>query len=230
MTREQEENKLKADVRGVVSWQFGGVTNLTEEAYNDSLNFISEKVHQKYIDAGYRLVPEPPEDKVKEIVDILDNVIVQARVAGYDKAFEIRRNAYRSILKLQTPELKVLSDRPKIVCLCGSTRFTTEMLITQWNFTKQGHIVLSWCALPNDYYLAAGYDEEYHIGDHEGVKEIVDEVHKRKIDLADEVFVLNIGGYIGDSTTSEIKYALEHNKPVKYLEPEWDYSGKGISS
>lgn len=105
----------------------------------------------------------------------------------------------------------------KVICLCGSTRFTYQMLITQWNFTKQGHVVLSWCALPDDYFSD---DDKFHIGDKENVKEIVDEVHKRKIDLSDEVFVLNINGYIGESTTSEIKYAMAHGVPVKYLEPE----------
>jgi len=109
----------------------------------------------------------------------------------------------------------------KVICLCGSTRFTEQMLVTQWNFTKAGHVVLSWCALPDTYMKV--YGDKAHIGDQEGVKEIVDEVHKRKIDLSDEVFVLNINGYIGESTTSEIRYALEHDKPVRFLEPEWDY-------
>ena len=103
----------------------------------------------------------------------------------------------------------------KIVCLCGSTRFTKEMLIKQWELTKQGFIVLSWCALPDDYCKG---DDKAHIGDQEDVKELVDEVHKRKIDLADEVLVLNIGGYIGDSTRSEIDYAETHGKVVQYLE------------
>jgi len=104
---------------------------------------------------------------------------------------------------------------PKIICLCGSTRFTDQMLIKQWELTKQGFIVLSWCALPNSYFQG---EDKTHIGDQEGVKEMVDGVHKRKIDLADEVFVLNIDGYIGESTKSEIKYAKIHKKPVYYLE------------
>ena len=108
----------------------------------------------------------------------------------------------------------------KVICLCGSTRFTPEMLITQWNLTKQGNVVLSWCALPDNYFNG---EDKTHIGNQEGVKEIVDEVHKRKIDLADEVFVLNIGGYIGESTRSEVRYAIEHSKVVKFLEPEWAY-------
>lgn len=105
---------------------------------------------------------------------------------------------------------------PKIVCLCGSTRFTDQMLVKQWELTKQGCIVLSWCALPDWYFDS---DDTAHIGDQEGVKELIDDIHKRKIDLADEVFVINVDGYIGDSTRSEIAYALFHNKPVKWLIP-----------
>lgn len=109
----------------------------------------------------------------------------------------------------------VLTNKPKVICLCGSTRFTREMLIKQWELTKQGYIVLTWCALPDDYYQG---EEKAHIGDQEGVKVAIDELHKRKIDLSDEVFVINIDGYIGTSTRSEIDYAVSHGKPVKYLE------------
>jgi hypothetical protein len=104
--------------------------------------------------------------------------------------------------------------------MCGSTRFTEQMLVKQWELTKQGHVVLTWCALPNSYFeKLPNFNGDYsHGGDLEGVREIVDEVHKRKIDLADEVLVINIGGYIGKSTRSEIDYARAHGKPVKYLE------------
>lgn len=108
-----------------------------------------------------------------------------------------------------------MKKRPKVICLCGSTRFTKEMLIKQWELTKQGYIVLSWCALPDSYFREP---DKTHIGDQEGVKAIVDEVHKRKIDISDEVYVLNIGGYIGESTKSEIEYAIHHNKPVLFAE------------
>lgn len=108
-----------------------------------------------------------------------------------------------------------MSKLPKIICLCGSTRFTEEMLVKQWELTKRGFIVLSWCALPAEYFTG---EDRTHIGDQEGVKEIVDEVHRRKIDLADEVFVLNIDGYIGESTRSEIHYAESLGTPIRYLE------------
>lgn len=109
----------------------------------------------------------------------------------------------------------LIKSLPKIICLCGSTRFTNEMLVKQWELTKQGFIVLSWCALPDSYFQG---EDNAHIGDQEGVKEIIDEVHKRKIDLCDEVFVLNIEGYIGESTRSEIDYATQKEKTIKYLE------------
>jgi len=49
-------------------------------------------------------------------------------------------------------------------------------------------------------------------------KPMLDKLHIRKIDLADEVLILNVGGYIGESTRSELKYAVEHGKTVAYLE------------
>ena len=62
-----------------------------------------------------------------------------------------------------------------------------------------------------------------HSGDEEvwkpRVKEMLDDMHKRKIDMADEVFVINVGGYIGESTKSEIAYAEKTGKKVNYLEP-----------
>lgn len=106
-------------------------------------------------------------------------------------------------------------DFPKIICLCGSTRFTDQMLVKEWELTKVGYIVLSWCALPGWY--SSGHTGA-QMAEQEGVKEIVDEGHKRKIDVADEVLVINIDGYVGKSTRSEIDYAVAHGKPVSYVE------------
>ena len=65
-------------------------------------------------------------------------------------------------------------------------------------------------------------DEEVWDGMDEGTlsktKKMLDDMHKRKIDMADEIFVINVGGYIGDSTRSEIEYAKRHDKKVRYLE------------
>lgn len=107
---------------------------------------------------------------------------------------------------------KALADKPKIVCLCGSTRFTDEMLVKQFLYRSQGILAIGWCAVPSSFHAGP------HLGEAMGVKERLDDLHKRIIDLCDEVFVLNIGGYIGDSTRSEIEYAKAHGKPIVYEE------------
>lgn len=105
--------------------------------------------------------------------------------------------------------------KPIIVCLCGSTRFMDAFEKAGWQKTLDGEIVLSVGVskyLPNEH----GQKEEY-LGD--DMTAALDELHKRKIDLADYVFVLNVGGYIGQSTQSEIEYAEAQGKRVDYLEP-----------
>jgi len=110
---------------------------------------------------------------------------------------------------------------PKIICFCGSVRFSSEMMIWGWELAKQGIIVLSWHVLPDGYFKGTDDHNCVHGAEVDGVREIVDELHKRKIDLADEVCVVNIGGYIGDSTKSEIRYAAKHGKPIRFREPEY---------
>ena len=101
--------------------------------------------------------------------------------------------------------------KPKIICLCGSTRFMEAFFEAGWDFTLQGYIVLS---------VGVCKHAEHHGAEALGqdVADRLDELHLRKIDLADEVFVLNVGGYIGSSTRKEIDYAKGLNKPIRYLE------------
>lgn len=105
----------------------------------------------------------------------------------------------------------------KIICLCGSTRFTNEMLMLMWEYAKKGIIALGWCVLPTNH-NSNGSEIDHHLAEKEGVADILDELHLRKIDLADEVYIVNIGGYIGEGTSREIKYAESLGKPVKFLE------------
>lgn len=105
-------------------------------------------------------------------------------------------------------------ERPKIVCLCGSTRFMEAFQEANLRLTCEMNIVLSvGCNTKSDRDLLFSGEMT------EELKERLDWLHKRKIDMCDEVFVLNVGGYIGESTRSEIDYALKIGKPVKYLEP-----------
>lgn len=105
--------------------------------------------------------------------------------------------------------------QPTITVLCGSTRFLDAFREANLRLTLAGHIVLSiGCDMRTDAELFANRSE----ADMTAIKERLDELHKRKIDLADDVLVLNVGGYIGDSTRSEIEYAEKLGRPVRYLE------------
>ena len=102
-----------------------------------------------------------------------------------------------------------------IITLCGSTRFTDQMLIKQWELAKQGHVVMTWCVLPLRYLR----DSRTHLAEQEGWGDIMDMVHKKKIDLSDEILVINVDDYIGESTKSEILHAINTGKQVKYAYP-----------
>ena len=103
-------------------------------------------------------------------------------------------------------------NKPLVVCLCGSTRFMDAFQEWGWKKTLDGEIVLS---VGVSKYLPGDHGGEYLGAD---VAAALDELHKRKIDLADYVMVLNVGGYIGDSTRSEIEYAESLGMRVDYLE------------
>lgn len=109
-----------------------------------------------------------------------------------------------------------MKTKPTIVCLCGSTRFFGAFREANLRETLAGRIVLSiGCDTHSDDELWLSMSA----ADRAALKVKLDELHKRKIDLADEVLVLNVGGYIGESTRSEVLYAHEHGKPVRWLEP-----------
>lgn len=96
-----------------------------------------------------------------------------------------------------------------IITLCGSTRFKEEFERINKELTLAGNIVISVGCFG-------------HAGDvfTDEQKIMLDDIHKAKIDLADEIFVINVGGYIGNSTRSEIEYARQHGKIVRYLVQE----------
>jgi len=104
----------------------------------------------------------------------------------------------------------------KVITLCGSTRFKEAFLQTQKKLTLEGNIVISVGLFGHsgDSEVWEGMSEDTLTQ----TKLMLDDMHKRKIDMADEIFVINVGGYIGSSTRSEIQYALAAGKPVRYLE------------
>ena len=107
-------------------------------------------------------------------------------------------------------------DTPKIYCLCGSTRFKSDFEETAKWLTLSGKIVL----MPNVWMHESAYTERAISKE---VKEMLDELHLRKIDMSDVVYVINPNNYIGESTKNEIIYALKQNKQVEF---QYDYAIK----
>ncbi len=102
-----------------------------------------------------------------------------------------------------------MKERPIIVCLCGSTKFKEAYEIANRQETLKGKIVLS-----------VGMFGHLEGMDMNGeVKKMLDELHLRKIDLADEVLILNVESCIGESTQREIDYAYVEGKELRFWQP-----------
>ena len=106
-----------------------------------------------------------------------------------------------------------LNLKPKIIVLCGSSRFCDVIAVCAWILERdEKAITMGLHLLPNWY-----SDIPDHLTEHEGVAHEMDELHLRKIDLASEVFIVNYHDYIGESTTKEINYAREHGKHIRWF-------------
>jgi hypothetical protein len=113
----------------------------------------------------------------------------------------------------QVADLTAACGGPLRVCLCGSTRYADAFFAAGWAMTLRGQIVLSIGVCKHAAEHGAEALGELAVAN-------LDELHKRKIDLADWVLVLNIGGYYGKSTKGEIEYAKKTGKPVVFLYPD----------
>ena len=126
-----------------------------------------------------------------------------------EKAERRRYRLYRLIDDNLHEETENTEKKMRVITLCGSTRFKEQFLEQQKRLTLEGNIVISVGLFG-------------HSGDEEvwkpGTKEMLDKMHFQKIDMADEIFVINVGGYIGESTRREIAHAEQTGKPVRYLE------------
>lgn len=101
----------------------------------------------------------------------------------------------------------IVKDKYNIITLCGSIKFKTEFMKIQEELTLKGNIVFT----PNFF---SGMNNEIKLE----VKEMLDEMHRQKIDMSDEIYVINYKGYIGKSTQAEIQYAKTKGKKISYLE------------
>jgi hypothetical protein len=102
-------------------------------------------------------------------------------------------------------------DKPKVVTLCGSTRFKEKWAEANLRETLAGNIVMMVGAFTHD-------DDELELTRHQ--KAMLDVLHMHKIMLSDEILVLNVDGYVGESTEREIEMAMSIGRNVRWLEPD----------
>ena len=107
-----------------------------------------------------------------------------------------------------------MNGQSKTVTLCGSSRFTDIMAVCAWMIEKQENAIAMGLHLLPIWYPNCPPD---HLAEHEGIAEQMDALHLRKIDLSDEIFVVNYSNYIGNSTSNEIAHAERIGKPVRYF-------------
>ena len=100
-----------------------------------------------------------------------------------------------------------IKNKYKIITLCGSIRFKNEFMKVKEKLTLNGNIILT----PN-------FFNNSNVTTNPETRKMLDEMHRQKIDMSDEIYVINLGGYIGESTKSEIEYAKANGKKISYLE------------
>lgn len=107
-------------------------------------------------------------------------------------------------------------ERPKsVITLCGSTKFQADFEAEMRRLTVEGNIVIS-------VGLFGHAEADFDFGTDEkpsSLKLALDNLHFRKIDLADRIHVINPGGYVGTSTAREVFYATEHGTGISWMEP-----------
>ena len=153
-------------------------------------------------------IKEKFEERIQELKDALwksYSVEKEARLSECQRMLIV----INALTEESTAPMTGIGKRMKVITLCGSTRFKEQFLEQQKRLTLEGNVVISVGLFG-------------HSGDEEvwkpGIKEMLDKMHFQKIDMADEIFVINVGGYIGESTKREIDHAQQLGKPVYYLE------------
>lgn len=134
-------------------------------------------------------------------------------IARQEFAHRAANRALEGMFAQVPAEEEGVAARPTVVCLCGSSRFGEAFREANLRETLAGRIVLTiGCDTKSDDAIGLGSE----------VKPMLDQLHLRKIDLADQVLILNVGGYVGESTRRELAYATVRGKVVRWLEEESD--------
>jgi hypothetical protein len=110
-----------------------------------------------------------------------------------------------------------MPKKAKIITICGSSKYVEVMAAVGWMLERDEKAMVL-----NLHLLPWWYDTECqdHVAEHEGVADEMDALHLKKIEISDEIFVVNWGGYIGESTGKEIEHAANLGIPIRYITEE----------
>jgi hypothetical protein len=153
------------------------------------------------------------------LTKLLKEVYALVHDAGLGEYGYMNPDASAAMTKINA-EIKALEARPTIVCLIGSSRFYEAFKLVNYDETMAGRIVLSIGFHPGPLHGEG-------VGTTPVTKEQLDQLHMRKIELADEVFVVNVGGYVGESTLRELQHARSLSKRLRWLERDHAHAALG---
>ncbi len=105
-------------------------------------------------------------------------------------------------------------SKPKVITLCGSSKYVDVMAVVGWILERDEGVIAMGLHLMPIWYTRGKIPN--HLAEHENVAEQMDKLHLRKIDLSDEIFVVNRNDLVGESTTKEINHAKERNLPIRW--------------
>lgn len=140
--------------------------------------------------------------------DAIAKKVGVSRAVVFTYSYDIKLTEQQNLDNRRRCMILEIEEKPIIVTLCGSTKFKKEFIEALERETCAGKIVIS-----------VGFFE--HVDSIKLIREDkarLDTLHKRKIDISDEILVINKDGYIGESTSNEIQYAKRLRKRVNYWE------------
>ena len=157
--------------------------------------------------AVYFWYDDEPESRMEIFMGISDQVVVIDHYisTSMQKAIKLA-NELNMPVKYYTDLIK--SEKLRVVTLCGSMKFQHRMRQIAKKMSLEGNVVLTPCIMGFD---PKSLTPKQH--------EVLDQIHRQKIDMCDYVLIINVGGYYGSNTKEEIDYAKSIGKEVRYLEP-----------